>query len=189
MKKILFALTVGFTFITVLSKCVYAQNSKKVIDPNVKKNFIPSIRNLANLANPNLSGAHILNRNEINIWAVRDFLDRFDKVDNVLWFSSNKDGFEAYFVQDGYGNRVIYDRKGDWQFSLINYTKDKLPRDIRMVVQSIYFDFDITLVEEVQTIEGVEYIVYLEDKSNIIIVNVNKKGQMEVLHDLNKDEN
>jgi hypothetical protein len=72
---------------------------------------------------------------------------------------------------------------------LINYTKDKLPRDIRRLVQSFYFDFDITLVEEVQTIEGIEYIVSLENKSNIIVVNVNKEGQMEVLQDLDKLEN
>ena len=72
---------------------------------------------------------------------------------------------------------------------MINYTKDKLPRDIRRLVQSFYFDFDITLVEEVQTIEGIEYIVSLENKSNIIVVNVNKEGQMEVLQDLDKLEN
>jgi hypothetical protein len=157
-----------------------------VIESNVKKNFIPSIRNLATLENPDLTGTYILNRNEINIWAVRDFLDRFDKVDNALWFSTPKGGFEAYFVQDGYGDRVIYDKKGGWQLSLINYDEGNLPRDIRTEVKSIYFDFDIILVEEVHTIEGVKYIVYLEDKSSIRVVKVNKEGEMDVLQDLNK---
>lgn len=186
MKKILFALIMGFTFIAAPSNCAYAQNSKKAIESNFKKNYMPSIRNLATLENPDLSGAYILNRNEINIWAVRDFLDRFDKIENVFWFSGPKGGFEAYFVQDGYGDRVIYDKKGGWRSSLINYDEDKLPRDIRAEVKSTYFDFDIILVEEVHTIEGIEYIVYLEDKSNIRLVKVNKQGEMEVLQDLNK---
>ena|SRR5450755_4408792 len=186
MKKILFALIMGFTFIAAPSNCAYAQNSKKAIESNFKKNYMPSIRNLATLENPDLSGAYILNRNEINIWAVRDFLDRFDKIENVFWFSGPKGGYEAYFVQDGYGDRVIYDKKGGWQSSLINYDEDKLPRDIRAEVKSTYFDFDIILVEEVHTIEGIEYIVYLEDKSNIRLVKVNKQGEMEVLQDLNK---
>jgi hypothetical protein len=186
MKKILFALIMGFTFIAAPSNCAYAQNSKKAIESNFKKNYMPSIRNLATLENPDLSGAYILNRNEINIWAVRDFLDRFDKIENVFWFSGPKGGYEAYFVQDGYGDRVIYDKKGGWQSSLINYDEDKLPRDIRAEVKSTYFDFDIILVEEVHTIEGIEYIVYLEDKSNIRLVKVNKQGEMQVLQDLNK---
>ncbi len=186
MKKIPLALTLGFIFITTFCKCTSGQTSKKVIESNFIKDFMPSIRNLDILANPDLSATHILNRNEINIRAFRDFLDRFDKVGNVLWFSTANDGFEAYFVQDGYGNRIIYDKKGSWRFSLINYKEDKLPRDIRAVVKSIYFDFDITQVEEVQTIEGSEYIVCLEDKSKIIVVNVNREGQMEVLKDLNK---
>jgi hypothetical protein len=186
MKKILFTLTIGFSFVTALNNAVCAQNSKKVIEPNVKKNFMPSIRNLATLENPDLSGVYMLNRNEINIWAVRDLLGRFDKIDNALWFSMPRGGFEAYFVLDGYGDRVIYDRKGGWQLSLITYDEDKLPVDIRTIVKSAYFDFNIILVEEVHTHEGVEYIVYLEDKSNIRLVIVDKEGKMDVLQDLNK---
>jgi hypothetical protein len=186
MKKALFASAIGFTFFTALFNCVYAQDSKKSVEPSVEKNFMPSIRKLAKLGNPDLTGANILNRNEINIWAVRDFLDRFDKVDNALWFSDPKGGFEAYFIQDGYGERVRYDKSGGWQVSLLNYDESKLPRDIRTEVKSAYFDMAITLVEEVQTIEGVEYIIYLEDKSNIRIVKVDKEGVMDVLQDLNK---
>jgi hypothetical protein len=186
MKKILFAFTISFVFLEAPSSCLYAQNSKKVIESGIRKNFMSSMRGLAALENLDLADAYILNRNEINISAVRDFLDRFDKVDNAVWFSVSKGGYEAYFVQDGYGNRVIYDRKGGWILSLINYNEDKLPSDIRNAVKSIYFDFDIILVEEVQTIEGVLYIVYLEDNLNIRLVKVSKEGEMEVLQDLNQ---
>ena len=186
MKKILFVLFIGFSFVAAFSSCVFAQNSNKGVESKFKKDLIPSIRNLAILENPDLTGTYILKRNEINIWAVRDFMDRFDKVDNVIWFPTLKGGYEAYFVQDGYGDRVMYDKKGGWQLSLINYNEDKLPRDIRTAVKSVYFDFDIILIEEVHTIEGIEYIVYLEDKSNIRLVKLNKEGEMEVLQDLNK---
>jgi hypothetical protein len=186
MKKILFALTVGFSFITAPGNLAFAQNSKKLIEPGLRKNYLPSLRNLGMLKNTDLTGTCVLNRNEINIWAVRDFLDRFDKVENAIWFLTAKGGFEAYFIQDGFGERVIYDKYGGWQSSLINYKEDKLPRDIRTEVKSTYFDMDITLVEEVQTIEGVEYVINLEDKSNIRVVKVNKEGIMEVLQDLNK---
>jgi hypothetical protein len=184
MKKIPFVLSVGFTLITVFSTCTYAQNSQKPIDPNIRKNFMSSIRNLDNL-DPDLTNATLLTRNEVNIRAVRDLLDRFDNVENALWFAGPNDGFEAYFVKDGFGDRVIYDKLGGWQMSLIIYHEEKLPRDIRFVVKSTYFDFDIFMAEELHTREGVEYIVYLKDKSNIRIVKVTSDEEMEVLQDLN----
>jgi hypothetical protein len=186
MKKILLSLTAGFIFTTVFIKSTHAQSSEKLIDPNIKKNFMSSIRNLATLHGLDLTGAYVLRRNEVNIRAVRDFLDRFDTVENALWFAGPDDGFEAYFIQDGYGERIMYDKKGDWQMSLITYQEDKLPGDIRHAVKSIYYDFVIIMAEELHTREGVEYIVYLEDRSNIRIVKVNNQYELEILQDLNK---
>lgn len=186
MKEILFALLLGFTFIPAPGGNVYAQNSRKVIEPNLKKNFIPSVHNLASLLNPDLGTTHLLNRNEINLRAFRDFLSRYDQEDCVSWFSTPNGGYEAYFIGDGYGNRVIYDQKGIWVFSLINYGENKLPRNIRSIVKSAYFDFDIVLAEEIQMNEGTEYIVTLEDSSDIRIVKVDRKGELEVLQELNK---
>ena len=186
MKKTLVALALGFTFSVVTGVYTYGQNSQKNAEPEFKINFMPSIHNLSILQNHDLTGANLLSRNEINIWAVRDFLIRFDSVDNVLWFAVPKGGYEAYFVRDGYGDRVIYDKSGGWQQSLITYNEDKCPRDIRAAVKSLFFDFDIFLVEELQNIEGVEFIFYLKDKSIIRIVKVSKESEVEILQDFDK---
>lgn len=186
MKKAYFSLTLAICCAMVFSIRVDAQNAGNSFEPNFRKNFMPSVRNLASLANPDLSGTRLLNRNEINIWAVRDFMERFEKVENALWFATPKGGFEAYFVQDGYGDRVIYDKSGGWQMSLITYSEDKLARDIRAEIKSTYYDFQIVMVEEVRTNEGYEYIIYLEDKSGFRIVKVSKEGEMELLQDLEK---
>lgn len=186
MKKFLFAVGIGFIFINTAGNGVYAQNSKKVIESKDERNFMPSIRKLAAMENPALAGAQILGRNYVSTRAIRDFMDRFDKVENAMWFSIPSGGFESYFVQDGYGDRVIYDKKGFWLFSLITYGENKLPRDIRAAVKSIYYDLQITLVIEIQAMTGVEYVVYLEDESLIKVVKVNKDGELEVLQELSK---
>ena len=185
MKKILHSLTIGFIFLTAFENFAYAQNSMKLAVP-VEKNLMPSAYNLAILMNPDLAGTYLLSRNEINTRAMRDFLDRFDKVDNALWFLASDGGFEAYFIQDGYGDRVVYNKKGGWIQSLIMYGENKLPLDIRRQVRSVYFDFNIFLVEEVQTHEGVEYVVYLEDKLKYLLVKVDKEGAMNILQDMDK---
>lgn len=186
MKKILFVLSVGFAFIAVFIKCTYAQSSQILIDPNIKKNFLSSIRNLTSLDGVDLADSNALKRNEINIRAVRDFLNRFDKVDDAQWFSGPNEGFEAYFIKDGFGDRVLYDKYGNWLMSLITGHEEKLPRNIRYLVKSTYYDFDIILVEEIHITEGVEYIVYLEDKFSVRIVKVNNGDEMEVLQELNR---
>ncbi len=91
--------------------------------------------------------------------AIKDFQTRFADANNAKWFS-DENGFVSYFVKDGYGNRVFYDKKGHWQYSLIFYGEDKLPRDVRAAVKSTYFDLSITLVEEVQTTERQSYISF-----------------------------
>jgi hypothetical protein len=189
MKKILFAIILDFTFMTMPGNSVCAQNSKKNIEPNVENNFMRSVYNLATLWNIDLTGTYILNRNEINVLAIRDFLERYNNINSAIWFPSPKGGFEAYFVQDGYGERVIYDKNGGWQMSLLVYNEEKLPRDIRSEVKRTYYDWDITLIEEVQNNDGVEYIINLEDKSKIRVLKVTEEGLMEELQDLDKQSN
>jgi hypothetical protein len=182
MKKILFAFAIGFAFSSVAGDFTYAQNSRKNIDPESKLNFMPSLHNLAMLQNHDLTGVILLNRNEINISAVRDFVNRFEEVENALWFAIPRGGYEAYFVRDGYGDRVIYDKSGGWEMSLITYDEDKCPRDIRAAVKSLFFDSEIILVEEIHTREGIDFIFYLRDKSIIQIVRVKEENEVEVLN-------
>jgi hypothetical protein len=184
MKKLLILLIVVCT--SMVGNRVYAQFSNKTSAPDAENDFAPSSRNLAILQNHDLRGAYILSRNEINLWATRDFLTRFDMVDNVVWFAGPKGGSEAYFVRDGLGQRVIYDESGGWELSLITYKEDKLPHDIRTAVRSANPDFEISFVEEVHNYEGFEHIIFLESKSMIRQVTVNRDGTMEVSQDLHK---
>ena len=186
MKKTLCIIVLGFTLNIVGKEYGYAQSSHKTIESERKMNFMPSIHNLSILQNHDLTGANPLARNEINISAVRDFVIRFDEVENVLWFAVPKGGYEAYFVRDGYGDRVIYDKRGGWQQSLITYDEYKCPRDIRAAVKSLFFDFDIILVEELVNRDGAEFIFYLQDKSSIHIVRVSKDNEVEILQEFDR---
>ncbi|HEY4936830.1 MAG TPA: hypothetical protein VII44_09630 [Puia sp.] len=186
MKKTLFALSLGFTSIVALSNYAFAQYSENPVAFNDTKNFKTSIRNLAALESPSFMGTYIPDAKNINVKAIKDFQGRFNGASNAMWFADDN-GFVSYFVQNGYGNRAFYDKKGRWQYSLLFYGEDKLPRDIRATVKSTYFDLDITLVEEVQSTLGMAYIVHLEDKSNIKILRVSKDGEMDIMQELTKE--
>ena len=186
MKKILLALSFGFTSIPALCNCSYAQYSAQPVAFNDTKAFKLSIRNIAALESPASMGTYVPDAKKINAKAIKDFQTRFADANNAMWFS-DANGLVSYFVKDGFGNRVFYDKKGHWQYSLIFYGEDKLPRDVRAAIKSTYFDMSITLVEEVQTTEAKAYIVHLEDKSNIKILKANDEGEYEIMQDLSKE--
>ncbi|HEX3080145.1 MAG TPA: hypothetical protein VHQ04_06765 [Puia sp.] len=185
MKKTMSLLIVGFMSFTALSPRAEAQNSAGPVAFLETKTFRSSIRHVADLDNRMSVLNDIPEGKDFNSKAVRDFHTRFQKVENAMWFS-DQNGFMSYFIKNGFGNRVFYDRKGHWEFSLILYTEDQLPVDLRASVKSKYFDLAITLIEEVQTNNGMVYIVHLEDKSNIKILRLSSDAEMEILQELTK---
>jgi len=185
MKKILLALSIGCISFAALSNSANAQSGYNPIAFNDSKNLMTSVRYLAALENPADLGTYVPDAKNINTKALKDFSDRFNSPENTQWFS-DKNGFTSYFVKDGFGNRAYYDKKGHWQYSLIFYGEDKLPREIRAIVKSTYFDMNITLAEEVQTNLGMVYIIHVEDKANIKILRVSKDGDMDTMQDLTK---
>jgi hypothetical protein len=186
MKKILFALTIGFTSISAISSCAFAQYAENPIAFNDAKIFRSSIRNMAALETPAYLGTYIADAKNINTKAVKDFQVRFNEASNAKWFS-DASGFVSYFTVNGFGNRAFYDKKGRWQYSLIFYGEDKLPKDIRGIAKSTYYDLTITMVEEVQTPAGNAYFLHMEDKSNIRIVKLNSEGEMVTVQELTKE--
>jgi hypothetical protein len=185
MKKKLSVLAVGFMSILALSNRAGAQNSAGPVAFLETKTFHSSIRHVADLTKRVSKLEDVTEGKDFNSKAIRDFQTRFQKVDNAMWFS-DQNGFMSYFTKNGYGNRVQYDRKGHWQFSLILYSEDQLPVDLRASVKARYFDLAITLIEEVQTNDGMVYIVHLEDKSNIKILRLSQDAEMEILQEMTK---
>ena len=186
MKKILFALTIGFISISLPGSFALAQHADSPVAFNQIKNFKLSIGNFAALESLSFMGTYVPETKNINSKAIKDFQERYNNIKNAMWFSDKK-GFESYFVQNGFGNRVFYGKKGRWLYSLILHTEHELPYNVRASIKSIYFDFAITLVEEVQTNYDDIYIVNLEDKSNIKILIVNDLGEINILLEINKE--
>ena len=171
MKKTLSVLAVGLMSILALSNRAQAQKSAGPVAFHETKSFHSSIRHVADIAKQVSILNDVPEGKDFNSKAIRDFQTRFQKVDKATWFS-DQNGFVSYFIKNGYGNRAFYDKKGHWQFSLILYGEDQLPADLRASVKARYFDLAITLIEEVQTNDGMVYVVHLEDKSNIKIFKI-----------------
>jgi hypothetical protein len=127
-----------------------------------------------------LSGGKMaaLKPGEVSIKAVRDFAEISGQIEDVKWYKSDE-GFMAYYTRGSNKLMAGYNLKGNWIYSMATYNEDKLQRDIRHLVKSTYYDFTITLVNEIKTGSKTIYIVHMKDKATWLNVRV-CDGEMEV---------
>ncbi|MGZ5220749.1 MAG: hypothetical protein ACXWV6_07715 [Chitinophagaceae bacterium] len=179
MKKLFFRFTTGFIPFIAMISGVYAQNgkfSKELNSPTSKEvayNHAPKDE----AAPPAAS---------ISTKAIKNFTKSFKNANDASWFAI-KDGYVAEFKQDGISTKVYYNRKGTWVANLRCYFEDKLPRHVRHIVKSHYYDFNIYYVQEVTVGNETVYLVKIEDKTSLKTIKV-QDGEMTETEAFNKSK-
>jgi hypothetical protein len=120
----------------------------------------------------------------VNTKAMRDFKKTYPHIESEKWFSF-KDGFAAKFTEDGIQRMVTYNRIGDWLYTIAYYEEKQLPEDIRALVKSSYYDYTITVVQEITARQQTIYLVHMQDANTWKTVRV-ADGEMSVVEDFNK---
>ena len=104
--------------------------------------------------------------------AIRHFLENFSEVSHESWYCT-PDLFVAMFKLNDIDYRVDYDRNGNWIETYRTYDETKMALDLRQSVQTIYWDYHIYLVQEIeQPRHPVMYIIHLENKTRLINLQV-----------------
>jgi len=124
---------------------------------------------------------------EINAKVVKNFAKDYKKATDVKWIKTSGGLYAAYFVNDEKQNLVCYNKKGNFECMLCYYQEERLPREIRGLVKSTYYDFDIYLVTEVHRNGKIAYVTKMEDKTSWKTVKV-VDGEMEVTEDYRKSK-
>jgi hypothetical protein len=99
--------------------------------------------------------------NDINTRAMRDFVSRYKDVTTEQWHKTNGN-WVAVFFRDSVQYRVVYDKRGDLNFIMKYYEEPELARDVRARIKSVYFDYKIFIVQEIES----------PDHSTVYIVNL-----------------
>jgi hypothetical protein len=86
-----------------------------------------------------------------------------------------KGGFAVRFTSDDVRTSIFYDSKGFWASSIKYYNEDKMPHEVRHIVKSTYYDYNIIYAQEVETVDTKgtpTYIICLQDKTNIKMLRI-----------------
>jgi hypothetical protein len=104
--------------------------------------------------------------NNIPVKAARDFLHRYTDASEAQWYKV-KDVYVVICKQDSVAHRIVYSRAGRWIYTIKWYGENKLPKQVRALVRSTWYDYAIKQVEEVQQPgDPVVYVVHLEDATS-----------------------
>jgi len=113
----------------------------------------------------------------VNHKAVKDF-DRNFKNANAKWYQVENQ-FVAMFTADDVSYQIAYNKKGNKLYSIRNYDESKLSADVRHNVKSTYYDYTITLVQEIDMpLKPLTFIVHLDGKTDIINLRI-RDGEMD----------
>jgi hypothetical protein len=119
--------------------------------------------------------------NNIPVKAYRHFKKTFAGVSGEQW-SVTSNGFMSVFTIDGAVSRVFYNNKGNWLFTIECYGESKLPADARAILKSVYPDYSILTVEEIQKPERIIYQVDITCNKNWKTIRI-CEGEMELVND------
>lgn len=123
--------------------------------------------------------------NNVNAKALRHFATTYEKTSEIRWVKL-PGGFRVHFVNEGIDTRIYYNEKGTPETTVRYYFEKDMPREIRHIVKTTYYDFSIFLVTEITAFHKTGYLVKLEDKTSWKTVKV-VDGEMEVSEEFLKD--
>jgi hypothetical protein len=101
------------------------------------------------------------------------FKENFGEAENVEWYTAPDNSIYCIFHRTNTVNRVFYDSRGYWQFTLVSYQPSELKMHIRQQISNEFEGYRITYVNEIQSAyDEPIYMVNLENAGSIKVVKV-----------------
>jgi hypothetical protein len=110
-----------------------------------------------------------VNRNNVNVKALRHFIRNFNDTSSEKWYAT-PDMIVALFTFHRIDYRIDYNkRNGDWIETYRTYDEAEMSPDLKQSVKSSYYDYTIFQVQEIeQPLHPLNYIVHLQGKAKLI---------------------
>ena len=115
---------------------------------------------------------------------VRNFWKMFGESKNEKWYSQS-DLSLAEFEDMGISYRVVFDKRGNWLYTLKQYTEKELPAEVRAQVRRGYLDYSIGWVKEVNEAQRIVYLIHIENNQEWKTIQV-EDGAMEATQEYSK---
>lgn len=122
----------------------------------------------------NMSTMLCFENEHISSKAISNFNKSYKGIDNAQWFETKQGGSVCRFVVKDEVNRAYYDKKGNWQYTISDYTEKELPEDVRRQVKSTYYDYNISFAQKIDMAiaSKIVYLVQVRNEKDFKTVRV-----------------
>ena len=96
--------------------------------------------------------------------ATREFWRMYGEEKNEKWYKL-PGGYLAEFNEGSVQNKMVFDKCGNWLYTMREYFEKDLPKEVRRLVKSTYYDFSIGWVKEVSQRQSLVYVVHVDSPS------------------------
>ena len=101
------------------------------------------------------------------------FKANYSEVQNETWYTAPDNTMYCIFHQGGTTDRVFYDSRGYWQFTMVSYPPALLKQNIKELVLGHFDGFRISYINEIQSAyDEPVYMINLENAGSIKVVKV-----------------
>ncbi|HYK75875.1 MAG TPA: hypothetical protein VEV16_02775 [Daejeonella sp.] len=100
------------------------------------------------------------------------------------WLEVNK-RFIVNFIQNDQKNKAVFTKVGTLVYHLIYGNEEQMPKSVRDLVKSRYYDYAITSAINVKAQENDVWIVNVEDATQIMVLRI-EDGAMTVIQKITK---
>ncbi|HET7001216.1 MAG TPA: hypothetical protein VFI33_07905 [Puia sp.] len=101
------------------------------------------------------------------------FKENYAEVQDVAWYTAPDNSLYCIFHRQNTVDRVFYDSRGYWQFTLVSYLPSELKSNIRQQISDEFEGYRITYVNEIQSAyDEPIYMVNIENAGNIKVLKV-----------------
>jgi len=107
-----------------------------------------------------------------------EFNRYFANAENAKWYELDKN-YLVEFFKDGQEQRALFTKKAYMIYHICYGSEKHLPPEVRRLVKSTYFDYNITRVIRVNEDKRLVWFVNLEDNKNFILVTVEDREMEE----------
>ena len=120
--------------------------------------------------------------NNIHSKAMQHFIKEYKNATDITWCRLNNGMLQVHFFVDGIQTKISYNKQGHAVSMIRYYTQDQLPQEVKRMVKSIYYDFNIFLVTEVTVGSKTACLVKIRNETCTKTLRV-MNGEMDVLEE------
>ena len=101
------------------------------------------------------------------------FKTHFSDAQDPIWYNQGTENTYCIFHSGDITNRVFYDGRGSWKYTLKSYAPADLKPEVKDLIMNRFGNYAISYVNEVQSdANGPVYVINLENADSIMVVQV-----------------